>query len=367
MDEEQTLININLAQVDVLAHLPGIGQQRAEKIVAYRETVHPFHEIMELTAVSGISERMVRVFADQITVGSFAEAKETADIAATADTAETAVSPDPLPPTIPEPMTDIAKEEVKEEVVEEAEERPLTNPPVAAPPTQQYMMPAASPPAISRRRGCLFAALAVVLGALIGVGATLGILAAINNGSLAFSRTDAQIRQELAGAQAAQGDLAAQVAQLNNAISAIATRTGELAQQQGTTTSQLATAQADITTATTALTTTQGEVGTLAETTEQLGQEIDTITIAAETFNTFLTRLRELLIGLETPLAETATPTTTTPVTTPVATPVTTPVATPVASPTQPPTRTPRPTATAFAPTATVVPTALPPTPSPSP
>lgn len=338
MDEEKTLININLAQAEVLARLPGIGLQRANQIVTYRETVAPFREIMELTAVPGISERMVHGFADQITVGSFTEAEETA------------VSPDTLLLNIPEPLTDIAKEEAVEDVAE----RPLTNPPVAAPPTPQYMMPAAAaPPAISRRRGCLFAALAVVLGALIGVGATLGILAAINNGSLAFSRTDAQIRQELAGAQAAQGDLAAQVAQLNNAISAIATRTGELAQQQGTTNSQLATAQADITTAAADITTTQSEVGTLTETTEQLGQEIDTITVAAETFNTFLTRLRELLIGLETPLAETATPTTA-----PVATLEATRVAAP--TPTQPPTRTPRPTATAFAPTATVAPTATP-------
>ena len=73
MAEEQTLININLAQAEVLARLPGIGEHLAARIVAHRETAGPFREVMGLTAVSGISERMVQEFANQITVGSLDE------------------------------------------------------------------------------------------------------------------------------------------------------------------------------------------------------------------------------------------------------------------------------------------------------
>lgn len=319
MNEEQTLININLAQAEVLAQLPGIGEQLAARIVAQREAAGPFRSVMGLTAVSGISERMVEAFADQLTVGSLDET-------------------DDLVIRLAEP---IAVD--KEEVVVAAEERPLTNPPtVPPPPPRREIMPPLPTPGISRRRGCLFATLAVILGALIGVGITLAILAAINDGSLAFSRTDAQIQQELAGAQAAQGDLAAQVAQLSNAVSILATRSGDLVQQQQQSSGDLATAQADLAAVSQSLATTQSDVDGLAATTTQLDKEIDAITVAAETFNTFLTRLRELLLTLDVPTGEAATPTAVPADNTP--TPAPTPTATP------PATRTPRPTATAFAP-----------------
>ena len=328
MAEEQTLININLAQAEVLARLPGIGEHLAARIVAHRETAGPFREVMGLTAVSGISERMVQEFANQITVGSLDEPQPEGEA-------------NGIVVSIPEP-TAVEQEEAVVETVKEEEERPLTNPPVVPPPPRLEMMPPLPTPGISRRRGCLFAALAVVLGALIGVGVTLGILAAINDGSLAFSRTDAQIQQELAGAQAAQGDLAAQVAQLGNAVSILATRSGDLVLQQQQSSGDIATAQADLATVAHIVATTQADITSLSETTTQLDQEIDAITVAAETFNTFLTRLRELLLTLDVPAGETVTPTAVPASDTP------TPAPTPTTA--LPATRTPRPTATAFAP-----------------
>ena len=328
MAEEQTLININLAQAEVLARLPGIGEHLAARIVAHRETVGPFREVMGLTAVSGISERMVQEFANQITVGSLDEPQPEGEA-------------NGIVVSIPEP-TAVEQEEAVVETVKEEEERPLTNPPVVPPPPRLEMMPPLPTPGISRRRGCLFAALAVVLGALIGVGVTLGILAAINDGSLAFSRTDAQIQQELAGAQAAQGDLAAQVAQLGNAVSILATRSGDLVLQQQQSSGDIATAQADLATVAHIVATTQADITNLSETTTQLDQEIDAITVAAETFNTFLARLRDLLLTLDVPAGETVTPTAVPASDTP------TPAPTPTTA--LPATRTPRPTATAFAP-----------------
>lgn len=316
MVEEQTVININLAQAEVLARLPGIDDQLAARIVAHREAAGPFREVTGLTAVSGISEEMVRDFASQVTVGSLDEAES-----------------DDILIQVMEPIPVVQEER--------QEERPLTNPPLVPPPPRLEMMPPLPPtPTLSRRRGCLFAALAVVLGALVGVAVSLAILAAINGGSLAFSRTDAQIQQELAGAQAAQGDLAAQVAQLSNAVTLLATRTGDLAQQQAQSGGDIATAQADLTAVVQSLETAQADLEGLTETTARLDQEIDAITVAAETFNTFLTRLRELLLTLEVAPGATSTPTALPSSTAPAPTPTVT----------LPATRTPRPTATPFVP-----------------
>lgn len=62
-------ININTADIDTLTTLPGIAEGLAGRIIEYRENVHPFEEVIELAAVPGISERMVRIFEDLVTVG----------------------------------------------------------------------------------------------------------------------------------------------------------------------------------------------------------------------------------------------------------------------------------------------------------
>ena len=62
-------ININEADAETLAQLTGIGSSLAARIVDYRQNVHPFEEVIELTAVPGISERMVRALEDEVTTG----------------------------------------------------------------------------------------------------------------------------------------------------------------------------------------------------------------------------------------------------------------------------------------------------------
>lgn len=68
-ETQKELININTAPVDVLDTLPGIGQKRAEDIVAYREANGPFRIPEDLTKVSGIGENTLEGLLDFITTG----------------------------------------------------------------------------------------------------------------------------------------------------------------------------------------------------------------------------------------------------------------------------------------------------------
>ena len=61
-------ININTAGVDELMLLPGIGEKRAEDIIAYREEHGPFRIVEDITDVSGIGEGILSRIIDYITV-----------------------------------------------------------------------------------------------------------------------------------------------------------------------------------------------------------------------------------------------------------------------------------------------------------
>lgn len=61
-------INLNSATAEELTQLPGIGPTLAERIITYRETVHPFEEPAQIAAVSGIGARTYTTIADQLAV-----------------------------------------------------------------------------------------------------------------------------------------------------------------------------------------------------------------------------------------------------------------------------------------------------------
>ena len=64
----QGLVNINTAGKDELMTLPGIGEGKAEDIIAYREQNGAFNSIEELMNVSGIKEGTFRKLKDKITL-----------------------------------------------------------------------------------------------------------------------------------------------------------------------------------------------------------------------------------------------------------------------------------------------------------
>lgn len=65
---EPVAININTADVTTLAELTGVGQSKAEAIVAYREANGPFAAPRDLANVKGIGERTIEKNAERLTV-----------------------------------------------------------------------------------------------------------------------------------------------------------------------------------------------------------------------------------------------------------------------------------------------------------
>ncbi|MGX7041876.1 helix-hairpin-helix domain-containing protein [Leuconostoc holzapfelii] len=64
----QAKVNLNTATVDELQMLEGIGEKKAEQIIAYRQTNGGFKQITDLKAVSGIGEKRFETLKDKLTV-----------------------------------------------------------------------------------------------------------------------------------------------------------------------------------------------------------------------------------------------------------------------------------------------------------
>lgn len=62
------LINLNTATDAELRTLPGIGEKRAQSILAYRQTHGMFASVEQLVEVDGISSKAVQKFAHLVTV-----------------------------------------------------------------------------------------------------------------------------------------------------------------------------------------------------------------------------------------------------------------------------------------------------------
>lgn len=67
---EGEVIDINTADLEDLQRLPGIGEKRAQAILAYREEHGPFRSVDELDNVDGIGEGILSGLRDYVTVGS---------------------------------------------------------------------------------------------------------------------------------------------------------------------------------------------------------------------------------------------------------------------------------------------------------
>lgn len=64
------MIDINTADAQALAALQGVGPQKAEAIVAYRQEHGPFKSVDDLANVKGIGQKTVDANRDKIAVGA---------------------------------------------------------------------------------------------------------------------------------------------------------------------------------------------------------------------------------------------------------------------------------------------------------
>ena len=62
-------VNLNTADAETLATLPGIGEKLADRIIAYREETGPFTDPAELTEVEGIGEKKLEAILGLVCVG----------------------------------------------------------------------------------------------------------------------------------------------------------------------------------------------------------------------------------------------------------------------------------------------------------
>ena len=391
-------IDINVADAETLTTISGIGPALAARIIEYRQTVHPFEEVIELTAVPGISEKMVRGFEALVTVQSVApvdlEAQEGTPLLDTPEEMVLLDAPEPPAGLLSAELPEAASAEIEEEAVtiaepdpetavvdeeavtEEVIEEPITPAEANAPATAVPAPPAPEvepiPLAGSRReatpdpdiiaaavaqqnsdwerkaqrRGCLSTLLGATFGAILGAVLTLAVLAALNQGTLNYSASDSALRQQLNTEIISRTN---ELNQLSTRVSVAATTEAEANQ----------TLQSDFEASNEAL----GEnianneeiISYLATRSGDLELRLQEVAGAADTFTSFLDGLRSLLGDLDestptpTPSAidETVSPTPT-PTFTPVGTSSPQPSATTAVSPTGAPTRTPLPTATPF-------------------
>lgn len=68
-------VNINKADATQLASLNGIGETKAQAIIAHRETNGPFKSVDQLAEVKGIGLKTVEKNRDRLNVGSTAAAR----------------------------------------------------------------------------------------------------------------------------------------------------------------------------------------------------------------------------------------------------------------------------------------------------
>ncbi len=61
-------VNINTADKDTLATLPGVGDVKAEAIVQYRKDHGEFKNAQDLVNVKGIGPKTIKKFAKDITI-----------------------------------------------------------------------------------------------------------------------------------------------------------------------------------------------------------------------------------------------------------------------------------------------------------
>lgn len=379
MSEEK--ININTATAEELAELSGIGEVLGERIVDYRNRVHPFEEVIELTAVKGISEQMVRDIEDQLTIGDVTSTEDPLPVSLVevpsldtmpVEPEDSSVPEEPAPDepllvdevvSLDEPIVpdepNVAEETASKEAVDDpaildesdtheaesqAEEAPpdpiitpsLDEPLPAEEPLDHLIETREEPPMIqesSPRWGLHL--LTAVVGAILGAFFTLFLLSYLN-GSVMFADVMAN---EMQNVQATQEALNQLIETLQTEQETFQNSQDDLNSSQGSLQNSQTELQNSLQDVQTEAETMQQAVSTIESGVEQLDQRLTDVGESAENFDLFLDAMRDTLVELQ-GLPPTATPTPT-PTITPTMTATPSPTATVIN-----PTRTPRPTST---------------------
>ena len=377
-------IDLNQADVETLAALPGIGPALAARIVRFREEVQPFEEAIEITAVPGISERMYRQFADRVTAPPSGETpadRTSPELPSPApdSPAQTAAPPPPAGETAtPSPgeagapgeaplaiasaqseatSQTAAPPQIGPEVKAAAEAQPGAAGARAEPASPKSKTeppsPVATPPPPARFSwaGCVQSLLLVIVGIAGGAVLALLVLQGIN-GTLDLA-SDAQVRQlndELAILEGRGETLTEEIGELRNRLNQFEALSGRLQNAEA----DLQALDEALTTVDEALSTINEELATLDQDTGQLQESVDQIQEATGRFDGFLAGLRELLLATENgtplPAGTVTTPGSLTPTAAELIEATATITGSPIALPSPTATRTPRPTRT---PTAT--------------
>jgi competence ComEA-like helix-hairpin-helix protein len=67
-DDRSGLVNLNAADAEALAQLPGIGRLAAERIVAYRDEYGNFASVADLRGIDGFDEKRVRCLEEHLSI-----------------------------------------------------------------------------------------------------------------------------------------------------------------------------------------------------------------------------------------------------------------------------------------------------------
>ncbi len=341
MESQPEQIDLNRADVEQLAQLPGIGPTLAERIVEQRQSSGPFADIHDLAAIHGISEAVVQAIADYLTIGDVEATESPGDVSSdeeapphdereldddeaiaalsdeirfiTEDESTTSLEPVLIGIEGDGEVDSVQEGLPEEEADPESPEADLSGaiPPskldeMTSPQIQSAVGPVVEEPAADNQtqpRGCSFQAaiFGTSFGAFVGVVLTLIILIFLNGGTLQFAseresgRFEEEIQTQMEALIVDQGSMIGQVEEVDALVNQMIEDVSVIATQQ----SELLTAFEET-----------GDVVAGFETNVATMEErIGNIFIAAEDFNVFLDGLRQLMLQIE----ETKEATTTTP------------------------------------------------------
>ena len=291
-------INPNLATVDELMQLKGIGEQLAERIIEKR----PYTTLADLQRVSGIGPSSVLQWQDDFI---FAEA----EVAAAEDWQETHPVPDYERPLenaeitqeIPsEPMLvyeDIPQAETPQPVPMEMVPHPY-NPPKALITLDEVPPKPAAPPApakqapkpgFTRGQSWLLTLAACLVTFLLTVGLVLGLVALLNEGRLRFAAPERveTLAQTL-------NTVEARLATQESAMETLVARVDNLE----TLDERMQAAEENIDTLYEELDSTAQQLDALGSEVDELQAQVILLQTQTDTFTTFFESLRDMLLDL---------------------------------------------------------------------